>query len=263
MRGRVDGLILMAPESSSAGVVDRIRRWLPVVLLNPRFDHNGCPAVSVANFEGALAAVAHLVALGHRAIAMVTGPEGNTDADERRRGYRRALEEAGLAPSPRMEIAGDFTESTGAQAADSILALRPRPTAVFAANDSMAIGLLSVLASRGIDVPGDMSLVGFDDISIARYVNPPLTTVHVDAFRLGARAVELALESGNAKDPQDDRPDRPAPAPDGPNGPVTTMHEVLPTPLVVRRSSGANADARGEAQAPGPADRRATGREEG
>jgi LacI family transcriptional regulator len=225
MRGRVDGLLLMSSDEGTDEAIRRIRRVFPVVLLNPRSELDGCASVSVANFEGARAAVEHLIALGHRDIAIVKGPAGNVDAGERLRGYRAALGDAGREPAPALEFPGDFTESSGDRAAEEILRRDPRPTAVFAANDSMAIGLLSALAAAGIEVPREMAVVGFDDLAFARYVNPPLTTVHVDAYRLGERAVRLMLSHGRA---------------DG----AVARHEVLPAPLVVRRSCGSEASGR-------------------
>ena len=220
MRGRIDGLIMMAPDAASTEAVDAIRRRFPVVLLNPSAPVEGCDSVSIANFEGALAATRHLIALGHRRIAMIRGPAGNVDAEERLRGYREALHEAGLQPLPSMELGGDFTETSGFRSATELLRRPPWPTAVFAANDSMAVGLLSALVARGLEVPRDLAVVGFDDVSIARFVTPSLTTVRVDAYGLGRQAVQLMLSRGD------------------PSIPAPSHHEVLPAPLVVRRSCG-------------------------
>jgi len=220
MQGRIDGLVIMAPDARSAGAIERIRQTFSVVLVNPRFAGERCSAVSIANFDGARAATEHLLGLGHRRIATIAGPAGNVDAEERLRGHRAALRRAGIAREPSLEIRGDFTEASGFERAETILERRPLPTAVFAANDSMAVGLVSALGARGVRVPRDMAVVGFDDIAIARYLNPPLTTVHVDAYELGARAVRLLISS---------LADAPAP----------TTHEVLPAPLVIRESCGA------------------------
>jgi len=231
MRGRIDGLILMAPEAGSADAVEAIRRRFPVVVLNPSAPVEGCDSVSIANFQGALAATRHLIALGHRTIATIRGPAGNVDAEERLRGCREAMRGAGL-PGPALVLTGDFTEASGFRCAGEILRREPRPTAVFAANDSMAVGLLSALATRGLEVPRDLAVVGFDDISIARFISPPLTTVRVDAYGLGRQAVELMLSRGD------------------PSLPAPTTHAVLPAPLVVRSSCGSTprgADADGAA----------------
>lgn len=220
MRGRIDGLIMMAPDVESTEAVETIRRRFPMVLLNPRAPMPPCDSVSIANFEGARAATRHLVSLGHRVIAMLRGPGGNVDAEERLRGYRDGLREAGLEMSAARELPGDFTESCGFQRAAALLNLEPRPTAIVCANDSMAIGLISALASRGLDVPRDLAVVGFDDVAISRFVTPALTTVRVDAQGLGRQAVELMLSR------------------EEPSLKVPPKHEVLPAPLVVRRSCG-------------------------
>ncbi len=225
LRGRVDGLIVMAPSGESTHTLDRIAHKVPVVLLNASCPAGNCSVVSIANYQGAQAAVGHLLELGHRVVAMIKGPPRNADAEERLRGFRQALAGCGIQPLPALEFAGDFTEYSGYRAAEPILAARPRPTAVFAANDYMAIGFLSALGGRGIRVPEDMALVGFDDIAMAQYISPALTTVHIDAHELGARAVRLLISSvgsdlGNLR-----------------------RNEVLPATLVVRQSSGSRRNA--------------------
>jgi LacI family transcriptional regulator len=220
MQGRTDGLIVMAPEEASAGAMDQIQRRFPLVLLNPRFEVEGCSSVSINNREGAFAAVNHLLRIGHRRVAIIKGPAGNVDAEERFLGYRQALHDAGLEPEPVLELPGDFTESSGYRGAMEILRQHPRPSAVFAANDYMALGFLSALADTGIHAPKDIAVVGFDDIEISRYLNPPLTTVHVDAQELGARAVRLLISQTRAPSI------------------ATPKHEVLAATLVVRNSCG-------------------------
>ncbi len=221
MLGRIDGVIMMAPDERSIETAIRVRRRVPVVLLNPCGEIEGCHSVAVDNIHGAEAAVTHLISLGHRNIAMVAGPEGNVDAADRRRGYFRALTEAGLDPDEALVVPGDFRELTGFKAGSAILGHSPRPTAVFAANDSMAIGLLASLREGGLDVPGDISVVGFDDVTLAGYMNPALTTVHVDASGLGGRAVEMMLDV-LASDTED-----------------SPHRVVLPTTLKIRQSCGA------------------------
>jgi LacI family transcriptional regulator len=215
-----------------------------VVLLNPRFPVEGCASVSIANHSGASTMVQHLLGLGHRRIALLNGAPGNVDAEERARGYRDTLRAAGGEPDPRLEFQGDFTESAGYRCGGAILRLRPRPSAVFAANDYMAIGLLSALRDAGIEVPRQMAVTGFDDIAIARYLNPPLTTVHVDTYEIGARAARSLIEIMNAPDA---------------NGHSSVE---LPATLVVRSSCGSlgsgGARARAERRDP-PARRRSAG----
>ena len=222
MHGRIDGLIAMALDRKSGALIKRVSGSFPVVLLNTGFRVRGCSSVSLANFEGAYAMGRHLVKLGHSRIAMIKGPAGNADAEERLRGFRQALADEGLELDPTLEFEGDFSEASGYQAAAAILDHMPRPTAVFTANDYMAIGLLGALRQAGIAVPDGMAVAGFDDIAIAQYLNPPLTTVHVDAYEEGKCAVQLLVAALKTQ-------------------PVRGSTEILPTHLVVRGSCGSRA----------------------
>jgi LacI family transcriptional regulator len=225
MRGRVDGLILMSPDMEAGWLFARLPARLPVVLLNAAGDTGPFETIGVDNCGGAFAMTRHLLGLGHRRIAIVRGPEGNRDASERLRGWRWALQDLPGGDVQGLEIAGDFTEAAGERAAAKIAAQDPRPTAVFAANDAMAIGLLAGLRELGVRVPEEVAVVGFDDVPIARYVSPPLTSVRIPIAELGARAVERllhAVENGG-------EPER--------------THETLATELVVRASCGAPAGA--------------------
>ena len=137
--------------------------------------------------------VRHLVEAGHRRIAFLGGPEDNDDARERLRGYRDGLAaaDAGLEP---WELPGRFDEDSGHQAGQALLALDTRPDAVFAANDTMAIACLYALGRGGVRTPDEIAVVGFDDIPLARYVHPALTTMRVDIAELGARALRVLLD---------------------------------------------------------------------
>jgi LacI family transcriptional regulator len=217
MRGRIDGLIVMAPDVDASSAIQASGVDFPLVLIDPGLGGVDCDTISIANYEGARAIVRHLQSLGHRRIATITGPERNIDAQQRLEGYRSALRAQDGAWDPDLEIPGDFSEPSGFAATERLLALAPRPTAVFAANDYMAIGVMGGLSDAGIDVPDGMAVTGFDDIAMSRYLNPPLTTVHVDAYRLGERAVERLLKV---------------------DGTRRSRREVLPTTLVIRRSCG-------------------------
>lgn len=193
MRGRVDGLLLMSPYVHDTDFLARnVDASLPLVLMNAA---QGRPqaAIGIDNYGGARTMVAHLVAEGHRRIAFIGGPEDNDDARERRRGYRDALAEAGADYTP-WELPGQFDEDSGHRAGQALLALEMRPDAVFAANDMMAIGCLYALGRGGVRTPADVAVVGFDDIPLARYVHPSLTTMRVDIAELGARALKALLE---------------------------------------------------------------------
>lgn len=224
LRGRIDGLIVMAPDVDAPAAIRACIGELPVVMLNPGLELDECDSVSIANYDGAYQVVKYLMSLGHRRIAAVKGPERNIDARQRLYGYRRALADGGGEMLPELEIRGNFREASGAEAAADILRLTPRPTAVFAANDYMAVGLICALRAAGLRIPEDMAVAGFDDIPIARFVTPPLTTVRVDAFALGQRAVELLLPRTQSKKPVDHR------------------HDVLPAEIIIRESSGPRSD---------------------
>jgi LacI family transcriptional regulator len=217
MRGRVDGLVVMAPDVTLAPLDELRARAMPVVLLNSATPNGD--AITIDNYGGARAMMLHLQGLGHTRIAFVRGPQHNADARERLRGYRQAMR--GIAAPKELECNGDFTEESGFTAGRRLAELQPRPTAVFAANDSMAVGVLASLTSAGVRVPEEMSVVGFDDIPIARYVNPPLTTMRVDIAEMGRCAFGLLLDAiGN-------------PATHAPR------HDLAATRLVVRKSCGA------------------------
>ena len=220
MRGRVDGMIVMAPDLDDSSVLAQCSGHVPVVLINPEIQVAGCATLSFDNTGGARSITQHLIAHGHRRIATVHGPPHNIDARQRLEGYRTALREAGITPAPELEIQGNFTERSGYDAAEALVAMKPRPTAVFVANDHMAVGLMGALHDFGLQIPGDIALAGFDDIPMARCLTPPLTTVHLDVEELGRRAIRLLLD----------------PDPDGRGEP---SHDVVPVTLTVRNSCGA------------------------
>jgi LacI family transcriptional regulator len=233
LRGRVDGLIVLSPDVDAQTLRRNLPETLPVVLLNTRINGQtigevNFDAINTDNHGGALAMVRHLVALGHRRIALIRGPEENVDARERLRGYRDALRALGIAAAEPLELSGDFSEESGYRAGQRLLTLNPRPTAVFAANDSMAIGCLFALRAAGVRVPEDVALAGFDDIPIARYLSPSLSSVHVPIAELGTRAMERLLHAVENKNEHERR------------------RETVATTLVVRGSCGGAPDPRPE-----------------
>ncbi|HYI09063.1 MAG TPA: LacI family DNA-binding transcriptional regulator [Thermoanaerobaculia bacterium] len=225
LRGRVDGLVAMSPDPELGSISRALTADTPFVLLNSAATNR--PTIRIDNYSGARGMTDHLIALGHRYIAFITGPERNADAAERLRGYRSALGMSDTAKRPHIEVPGDFTENSGYAAVQQILAMKPRPTAIFAANDAMAVGALHALREEGLHLPDDMALAGFDDIPMARYLTPKLTTVHVDIAELGRRAVEHLVASIEG------------------TGELGRKHEVLATTLVVRESCGAELPRRG------------------
>jgi LacI family transcriptional regulator len=195
MRGRVDGLLVMSPYDDADGhLADALASLPDSVLISSRVGKPGQRQVGIDNHAGARAMLQHLVAAGHRRIAFVSGPQGNHEAAERLRGYRDGM--AALLPGVPPEILqGDFREASGARAAKALLAGNVLPDAVFAANDMMALGCISAFNAAGLNVPGDIALAGFDDIPLARYVPPGLTTMRVDIAALGANAMRRLLAS--------------------------------------------------------------------
>ncbi|URW75478.1 LacI family transcriptional regulator [Sphingomonas donggukensis] len=205
MRGRVDGLLIMSPDVDADFLNANLPRGLPAVVLNGHITGVGHGSLSIDNGAGARAMVAHLVARGHRRIAHIAGPSGNSDADQRLAGFRAAMAELVGDTAPRV-FAGDFTEAAG-EAAGRAIAADGGIDAVFAANDVMAVGCMAALADAGVAVPGDVAVAGFDDVPIARYVTPGLTTMRVHIADLGARAFErlaaLIAEPGVATPPDE------------------------------------------------------------
>ncbi|MGZ6156579.1 MAG: LacI family DNA-binding transcriptional regulator [Gemmatimonadaceae bacterium] len=219
MRGRVDGVVAMSPDLDANSLLN-LPSTIPVVLLCSVSKGSEIDSLTIQNCRGAREMVAHLISRGHRRIAIIKGSPRNYDAAERLRGYRMALREAGIDLDPALEREGDFTEAAGYSAAVALLALMNRPTAIFAANDSMAIGALSLLRESGIAVPEEVAVAGFDDIPLARYMDPPLSSVHVPICELGAKAVELLLHGITHKNDHARRRER------------------VSTKLVIRRSTG-------------------------
>lgn len=198
MRGRVDGLLVMSPYADEdAHLADALAASVDAVLINARPLPGDRRAIGIDNHGGARAMVAHLVDNGCRSIAFIAGPADNFDASERLRGYHDAL--GNLLPRAHaLVLPGDFSEASGERAAQSLLAMPQRPDAVFAANDMMALGCLFALLRAGVYVPTEIAVAGFDDIPLARYVRPALTTMRVDIAELGADAMRLLLAPGEA-----------------------------------------------------------------
>jgi LacI family transcriptional regulator len=232
MQGRVDGLLMMSPHADAGFLRENLRAELPMVLMNTPVKRAHCAILNIDNYGGAFAMVQHLVACGHRRIALIAGPDDNFDAAERLRGYTAAM--ARFAPTIAPQVfAGDFTEEAGYHAARELLANKLRPQAVFATNDMMAIGCLYGLREGGVRVPDDMALAGFDDIPFARLISPALTTVRVRIADFGARALErLATMIEDSADAAREK-----------------HAQLLGTELVVRQSCGSQQQKRAPAVA--------------
>ncbi len=189
MHGRVDGLIVMAPQLASDRVAALLPRTTPAVLINSEdvMDRDG---VRIDNRAGAAAMIAHLLDVGRQRIVHITGPNGNIDARERAEGVQAAIAEH--APSLDVPmIEGDFQEESGAVAVRRLIDEGRAFDAIFAANDGMALGALAALREAGRDVPDEVMVAGFDDVPLARYLG--LTTMHVPMDMLAGRAVDRLI----------------------------------------------------------------------
>lgn len=192
MRGRVDGLLLMPPDSTDELLSEHLDPGMPTVLLNAQAGESDVPFVAVDNYSGARAITEHLIAKGGRRIVHIAGPKHNRDARERLRGFTDAMRE-NLGETHPVVLPGDFTESAGQEAARLLIAGQVPADAVFAANDVMAVGLMSVLEEAGVSVGKDRLVAGFDDIPLARHVTPKLTTMQSNMAQLGSTAAMLLL----------------------------------------------------------------------
>jgi LacI family transcriptional regulator len=192
MNGTTDGAIILLPEETSSELRKLQEVGYPFVVADPReLLDEGIPAVSAAHFAGARAATDHLLRLGHRRIGLITGHPGWTATEERLNGYRAALVAAGLPVNPDLIVEGGFSTDRGQVAARRLLDLPEPPTAIFASNDNTAVATIRVASERGLRVPDDLSVVGFDDTELARTVFPALTTVRQPLAELGRTAVSL------------------------------------------------------------------------
>jgi LacI family transcriptional regulator len=217
---QADGLVLAGPRADDKELEQLYREGVPLVLIGqvPELD---VPYVDVDHIASARLAMEHLIQLGHQRIAMITrAPLTYTASRNRLAGYRQALEAAGLRFDKRLIRYGDFTSASGQSAMDDVLQIPKPPTAVFVASDTVALGALKAIRQRGLRVPHDLALVGFDDIPTAEFVDPPLTTIRLPAYDLGAKAADLLIRLMEA------------------DKPVRNRKILLPTELIVRESCG-------------------------
>jgi LacI family transcriptional regulator len=186
MRGRVDGLIVMAPHLEDQEFATALPRGTPAVLVNTRAEVRDRPAIRLDNAAGARSVAEHLIAVGRRRIVHISGPVGNIDAEERADAFRQVMDRHDGVQST--IIQGDFYEESGAAAVAALIETGQSFDAIFAGNDMMAIGALEALRDRGMNVPEDVAVAGFDDVPLASHLG--LTTVQVHIAELGERAIE-------------------------------------------------------------------------
>ncbi len=218
-QSRVDGLILAGPNLSPQFVTTTLNRGIPVVLIDNKPLHRKANTILTDDGGGAYEATAHLLSHGHTRIVHIGGPEEWVSNRQRYIGYCAAMRDAGLGDNCRVMHMEGTTSTTGEAATAKFLDGPEPPTAIFAANDSMALGAARAAAARGLTVPGDLALVGFDNISAAEHFSPPLTTVRIFKEQMGKLAARRMLEILND-------PDIP---------PVETR---VSTELVIRQSCG-------------------------
>jgi LacI family transcriptional regulator len=215
------GLIVIASADSRLVALAGSKMGEPPVICLDR-----CPegwkgdTITVDNTEGAYQATRYLLELGHRRIAAITGQLHVTSAVERLKGFKRALREAGIHAAPEYIQEGRFDRLSGYEKAMMLLQFSPRPTAIFAANDLVALGVLGALRELGLRCPEDVSLVGFDDLELATFTNPALTTVAQPAYQMGARATALLFERLQGEN-------------------IPTQHIIMKATLKVRDSTAA------------------------
>jgi LacI family transcriptional regulator len=181
----VDGIFLSGPRQDDRALMDLHGQRVPIMLMGQLPD-TGIPFVDVDATAGAELAVNHLIELGHQRIGMITNaPLDYTSAQQRCDGYVKSLKKANLPVDPSLMQAGNYTPASGFAAMKFLLQVTPRPTAVFVASDVVAIGAMLAIKEAGLRIPRDMAVVGFDDIPLAEFYDPPLTTIHLPAFGLG------------------------------------------------------------------------------
>ncbi|PWJ55220.1 LacI family transcriptional regulator [Quadrisphaera granulorum] len=227
---RPSGVVLVINRFGGGSAEDVASLGAPVVLLDPAGSSDpSLPTVGATNFAGGVTATEHLLSLGHRRIATITGLPFLLCSQERLEGYRAAMARAGVPVDESLVAEGDFTAAGGQRAAVALLDHPNPPTAIFAGSDLMASGVYQEARCRGLHVPDDLSVVGFDDVSMCQYLSPPLTTVRQPLGEMAGESVRMVLDAvrerraGPSARPQRD----------------TAPHLQLATRLVVRESTAA------------------------
>ena len=219
MRRRPVGVVLVFSELAPEYREQLRSRAIPFVIVDPAGDPSpDVPSVGSANWSGGLAATRHLIELGHRRIAAITGPEDMMCSLARVDGYRSAMNAAGLPIDPELIRFGNFHPGDGETHGRALLAMQDPPTAIFAGRDLQALGVIAAGSAAGLSVPGDLSVVGYDDIALSRWMSPQLTTIHQPLRRMGEEATRLALRLADGSS-------------------IDTLRMDLATHLVVRGST--------------------------
>jgi LacI family transcriptional regulator len=222
----VDGLLLVLPRNPADYVKTLTRRNFPFVLIDHQGTGQDCPAVGASNWQGAYNATEYLIKLGHTRIGFITGSMDLGAASDRLDGYESALRVHHIPKDPHLIYEGTFFQPDGYAGAGALMEIDDPPTAIFASNDVMAMGAMDAVRSRGLRVPEDVSILGFDDIPQAASVRPALTTVHQPLEQMGRVAIQMLLDL--LKNPEKD---------------ISRIE--LPTELIVRSSTSSPKDKAG------------------
>lgn len=189
------GVLLVMSGGTQSQLRQLRARGIPVVIIDPVGDPaSGVASVGSANWNGGLIATRHLLGLGHRRIAVIGGPEQMICSRARLAGYRSALDEAGVPVRSDYIVAGDFERDSGLELGRRLLQLPEPPTAIFSCNDLMALGVYEAARQAGLSIPDDLSVVGYDDLSVAEWAGPPLTTVRQPLLEMGRQASTMLLD---------------------------------------------------------------------
>jgi LacI family transcriptional regulator len=229
LQGRhFDGVLTLASDIDDPILPVVIKQNIPLVMVGNHPYFTEIVSVDVDNRQGACIAVRHLIAIGSQVIATITGPLNTMVGLERRDGFKQALMEGGMPVVPDLIVEGDFTQESGYQAMQGLLERTPRPNGVFVANDTMAVGALRAIHDAGLRVPEDVAIAGFDNLPVASYVTPALTSVNQPMFETGdvAAQVLIAMIEGDVS---------------------VSKRTLLPTNLVVRQSSASGGSSAGGA----------------
>jgi LacI family transcriptional regulator len=218
-RGFLDGILLQSGQMGDSLIERLVAAKVPLLVIGRPFHTDGVSYIDVDNTEGAYNAVSHLMRLGHQRVGTITGPPNSTAGIDRKAGYLKAHTERSRQVDPGLVIEGDFTEASGYHAMQRLLLAKP--DAVFAASDTMAFGAMRAVRESGLRIPGDVAIVGFDDLPAAAVSLPRLTTIRQPVQQFGSAAVELLIDLSE-------------------NGATSPRRIIMTTELIVRESCGSS-----------------------
>lgn len=218
---QIDGVIFTATGEQTGPLKFLLEKGIPLVLINRDLSNITLDAVLIDDKQGGYLATRHLIELGHRRIACIAGPRTTTPSGDRMTGYQKALVEAGISFDEALMVRGDYHPGSGFEITRTWLALPDPPTAIFSSNDLMAVGALGAAAQAQVRVPEDLSVIGYDDIELARFTSPPLTTIAQPKSKIGALATQFLAERIADKS-------------------YPTRRVTLPVELIIRESTGSH-----------------------